>query len=112
MATCFEEMSDDGTINGTSDTEMVPAPPTGTRRIIKSFSIRSDEVTNLTVALKNGSDKRVLWGGKIFKRDSLLFGDGNTVIVLDSPDKSLVAFLDGVVATPLDFVVSWGDATG
>ena len=112
MATCFAEGSNDGTINGTSDTEMVAAPASDTRRIIKSFSIYSSVIANLTVALKNGANKRILWDGTLFEKDTLLFGEGNTVLVLDSTDKSLVAFLDATEATPLDFVVSWGDATG
>lgn len=107
---CFTEGSDDGTINGVADTTIVSAPAADVRRIVRSMQISTTVNASLSVELKNGSDYRVIWAGSLKQGDTWFWGDGD-ILVLDSTTKSVVARLAGTIASPMDFITSWGDQT-
>lgn len=100
----------DGTLSGTTEVELVPAPPQGATRVVGQVFIfnRDSAQVTLTLALRNGSSLRYLWKGPVPADALFVSNDGH---VLDETDKSLVAFLAGApAATQPDFVAYVTDA--
>lgn len=110
----FNEGSSDGTLNGTTEVTLVPAPAASTRRLVKTILVHNADTKNhdLTVKFKNGGNSRILWAGRLDVGDTWTFGEIGDVVVLDSTSKSVVAVLAAApnVANP-DFVASYGDAS-
>lgn len=108
------EGSTDGTLNGTTQVEIVPAPGSGFRRVVRNITIsNTDTQTNtLTIVFKNGSNERVMWKGQLEVGDVWQFGESGDAAVLDTTSKSIVAFLSSSAATVNpDFFSAYGDVS-
>ena len=112
MAVAAITNSQDGTLSDTSEVTLVPAPLSGQNnvRTVIIANINSDYVT-VRIQLANGAARRNIWVGTLSPGDTWSFGESGDVLVLDSPSKSMIAKLDGVPVTPLDFVASWLNST-
>lgn len=60
--TVFTEASGDGTLNGTADVEVVAAPASGYRRVVKSILVQNRDTAAVTILVKydnNGTQRRL-----------------------------------------------------
>jgi hypothetical protein len=106
--------SSDGTLNGSSEVVVVPAPAASVQRIIRDVTIANVDTANVVASLQlaNGAARRVIWSGVMEPGDTLKYGFGEDVMILDSTAKSVVAKLSGAAATSNpDFMSSWMDRT-
>lgn len=108
----FIEISNDGTLNGTTPVVIVPAPIVSTRSIIKNITIQNSDATTVTlrIYLKNSSNIRIIWEGTLDFGDTWSFGDGD-ICVLDSVNKSIEAVLSTSPSIQPTFISAWGNAT-
>jgi hypothetical protein len=74
--TAFTETSADGTLNSTTEVELVAAPAASNRRIIKWVTIYNADTAAITVSvsLKNGANVRIIRKKILAAGDSLLLG--------------------------------------
>lgn len=107
-------ISNDGTLNGTTNVTLVSSPASGTIRQVKTININNTDMAAVTVTVwfKNLTFYRVLWKGQLQPGDTWQYGDGGDVVVLDSPNKSIVAALTAPpLSTNPDFTCYYGDAS-
>ena len=107
-------ISNDGTLNGTTIVTLIPAPATNTTRLVKTITINNTDTAAviLIVQFLNGSSYRNIWKGTLQPGDAWQFGDSGDVLVLDSTSKSIVASLSAPPATVNpDFTCCYGDAS-
>lgn len=107
----FTETGNDGSLNGTTEVDLVAAPGSGVRRVVKSVTIqnRDSATVTLTVRYKSAGGTRQIWKGDLQPGDTWT---DDTVRVLDTTGKSLAAVLGGAPATTNpDFVVSYADVS-
>lgn len=107
-------ISNDGTLNGTTTVIIVPAPSTGTVRAVNTINISNADTAPviLTVQIKNISSLRTIWSGTLQPGDTWQYGDGGDRLVLDSANKSVVAVLSAPPSTNNpDFTCCYGDAS-
>jgi len=111
MATTLTPGSTDGTLNGTSDVDLVPAPGPGVQRLVKLITVSNMDSAPvvLIVMLEHASGQRTIWKGTLQVGDTWQCGEGD-VMVLDATDKAVVAKLAGAAASSNpDFTASWSD---
>lgn len=105
-------ISNDGILNGTTVVTIVPAPANLVTRAIKTINISNTDTAAVicTVQLKNISTVRNIWKGTLQPGDTWQYGDGGDTLVLDSPNKSVIAFLSAPpTSINPDFTCCYGD---
>lgn len=107
----FEEKSSNGTTNSTTPVEVVAAPGSSTRRLIRSITVFNADTAaaTLTLTYDNGVTERVLNRTTLSIGDQLYFDD---TVVLANTSSSINIVLAGAVTTnQLDWTAHYGDAT-
>ncbi len=101
--------ANDGTTNGATPVEMVPAPGAGVKRVIKRLTIHNNDTVaaDVMIQYKHATDARIV------DRDTALAANASRQVrdfVLDDTDKSIEIVLGGAVTTnELDWTVYWAD---
>ena len=107
----FAELSSDGTSNGTTPVEVVAAPGSSTKRVIKSMIVYNNDTVSATITITydNGTTERTLCKVTLAAGDQLYLND---TIVLDDVSSSINLVLSGAVTTnELDWSAHYGDVT-
>lgn len=105
-------ISNDGALNGTSTVTIVSSPSSGVVRAIRTINISNGDTAPviLTVQLLNIAATRIIWKGTLQPGDTWQYGDGGDTLVLDSPSKSIIAFMSAPPTTKNpDFTCCYGD---
>lgn len=113
----FRERGTDGTLNGTTKVEIVPAPTTGVRRLVRTIAITNVDTAPVTLRLAlrtmvgaTETFRRLPAGKPIPVDGGYLF---DNLLVLDTVDESVVAWLtDAPATTNPDFVTAYADRSG
>ena len=107
----FIEGGNNGNLNSATPVVIVSAPIVG-RRIVRSIIIHNSDailhVLTVYISDSTGSDS-IIWKGDFDWGDTWFHGEGE-VLVLDSPNKSIKAVLDGAAAVQPTYETSYGDA--
>ena len=103
-----EERSDAGTMNGTSDTEIIAAPDRKIKVVNRAITIHNPNagVVDAHLKIKVGGTTYTLANVELSERQSLVWEVGTT---LDDPDKSIVASTYATHSTALDWSASWDE---
>jgi hypothetical protein len=97
-----------GSFNGTTEVELVPAPSSGSR-MIRSLYVNNNSGGQLVVlvAKKASSVNYTIFRILMDDKDTLEFGDGDIVCL--TAGESVVGVLESNPATNPAFVANWGD---
>jgi hypothetical protein len=94
----FTEIGNEGALSGTTSVDVVAAPGSSTRRLVRNVHFYNADTAAVTITLvkdKGGTDyelaKETLQVGEFFTFDK--------VIVLDATDEKLQAFMSGAAAS-------------
>jgi len=112
MATTFPFSRNAGSLNGMAEVTIVPSPPAGVQRVVRSIyiSIPNPDPLSLEVSYSYGDSQSVLWQGVLQPLDTLMFGDGDAIVLCNDTD-SIVAVLGSSPVAQPTFVANWGDRT-
>ena len=90
-----------GSLNGTSSVDLVAAPASSTRRVIRSVHICNiDTVSHtITVRLTNSGTHYTLYKVTLAANETLLLGGYQETIVLDATTESLTAITNATATT-------------
>lgn len=106
-------VSNDGTLNGTTAVTLIPAPGSGVIRVAKTININNTDTAPVVVSVKykNIATTRIIWSGTLQIGDTWQYGEAGDLIVLDSPNKSIVALMSAPPTTVNpDFTACYGDS--
>ena len=98
-----------GSLNGASHVELVPAPSAGVFRMVRALYVTHTDPVTITLHLAklvSAVDYQVRVQSML-QGHTLEFGDGDAIILTEG--QSLEAWIDGSPSTQPQFVVSWGD---
>lgn len=98
-----------GLLNGAFKVEIVPAPPAGTYRMIRSLYFNHTDTSTVVihVAKKVSGSWYQIHSQLMLQGYTLDFGDGDMIVLTEN--QTLEAWLDSSPATQPTFVVSYGD---
>lgn len=90
-----------GSLNGTTSVDLVAAPASSTRRVIRSVHICNvDTVSHvITVRLTNSGTHYPLYKATLAANETLLIGGYQETVVLDATTESLTAITDATATT-------------
>lgn len=96
----FTETGNEGSLNGTTAVDLVAAPGSGNRHVVRSVKICNVDTATVTVTVykdKGGTAYRI-WKGDLAVDDTLILDEGD-IEVLDATNEALKAKLSGAAAT-------------
>lgn len=96
----FTETGNEGSLNGTTAVDIVAAPSSGNRHVIRSVKICNKDTAAVTIEVykdKGGTEYRI-WRGTLDVNDTIVFDEGD-IEVLDATNEALKAEMSGAAAT-------------
>lgn len=107
----FNEKTSDGVFTGTTAVDLVAAPPSATRRVLRSIYVQNNDTVTATVTIRlnNNAALRPIARAQLQPNEALEF---TRITVLDATTKKI----DGVLAaahttTAPSFVCTYADVT-
>ena len=97
-------------MNGMTEVTLVPPPADGIQRVVRSIyvSIPDPDQIYVEISYAYGVQRATIWRGILQPRDTLMFGDGDALILEGSGD-SIVGILGANPANQPNFTSNWGD---
>lgn len=110
----FTEDGNEGDLNSVTEVEIVPAPASGVRRLVKTITVhnpRTNGSVQLTLQKKNNPGTLgTIFSALLDPGDTFIFGDIGEVEILTGT-QNIIAFLDAIPLTQPSFTAGWGDAS-